>query len=418
MYIHRDLEGYIKPFLTRKEALAIIGPRQAGKTTFLYYLEKELKKLNKSVTFLSFENLRDLRLFEENIDDFKKLYEKSNVIIIDEFHYAKDGGKKLKYLYDTTSTKFIISGSSSLELTFHTSKFMVGRLLRFFLMPFSFREFILYKAPEIHSLIKKDVKDVLDEEFSTENILGNELNLRIEKLFEEYLQFGGYPAVVLAKTKVEKEKILEGVFESYVLKDIRSLLQLATEDELLKAARFLSTQIGGLVKYRELSNVSGLKYNKLLKNLEILKQTYVLDFIKPYFTNKRTELTKNPKVYFLDSGLRNWIVRDFREIDIRNDKGKLVENFTYGALKRREDILAQINFWQTKSKAEVDFIVRFQQELIPIEVKYSSSASLGKSLFNFIKKFLPKKALVLTKGYIEEKKIEGCKVFFVPVYYV
>lgn len=418
MYIHREIENQIKPFLKRRESIAIVGPRQSGKTTFLQYLERQFIKTKKKIKFLTFEKLADLNLFQENIEDFKTLYENYDIVIIDEFQYAKDGGRKLKYLYDTTKVKFIISGSSSLELTFQTAKFMVGRLLKFNLWPFSFREFIFSADKELFTLIEKRIPDIFSHQFKIKDSFGKELNLRIEKLFEKYLIFGGYPACVLAKREIEKQKILEGIFESYILKDVRSLLQLATEDELIKIVKILSTQIGRLIGYKELSNTTQLNYKNLLKNLEILKQTYILDFIKPFFANRRTELTKNPKIYFFDLGLRNWICGDFRSPDKRDDRGQLVENFVFSTLKRREEFPRGINFWRTKSKAEVDFVIQTPQGLIPIEVKYTTNPTIGKSLYSFIKKFSSRRAIILTKGFIEEKKIENCKIQFIPAYYL
>lgn len=418
MYIRRELESQIKPYLKRKETLAIIGPRQSGKTTFLKHLQEEFIKLKKNIKFLTFERLADLNLFQENIEDFKDLYENYNIVIIDEFQYARDGGQKLKYLYDTTKIKFIISGSSSLELTFQTAKFMVGRLLRFGLWPFSFREFIFSVDKELYILLERRVSDIFSSKFRLDDSFGKELNLRIQRLFEKYVIFGGYPACTLAKTEIEKQKILEGIFESYILKDVRSLLQLASEDELIKIVRILSTQIGNLVEYKELSNAVQLNYKGLLKNLEILKQTYILDFIKPFFTNRRTELTKNPKVYFLDLGLRNWICGDFRTLDKRDDSGRIVENFVFLTLKRKEEGLRRFNFWRTKSKAEVDFVMQTPKGPVPIEVKYTASPTIGKSLYSFIKKFSPHKAIILTKGFIDEKKVKNCKIQFIPVYYL
>ena len=110
MYINRNLEKIIDPFLKRKEALSIIGPRQAGKTTFIKHLEKQFKEKSKKVKFITFEKMTDLELFKNNIEDFRDLIKSYQCVIIDEFQYAKDGGQKLKYLYDTTKIKFIVSG--------------------------------------------------------------------------------------------------------------------------------------------------------------------------------------------------------------------------------------------------------------------------------------------------------------------
>ena len=415
MYIHRELENLIRPFLKRKEVLAIIGSRQVGKTTFLEYLASQLKKEGKLVKFITFEKRSDLELFD-NIEDFKDLHKKYQIVIIDEFQYAKQGGQKLKYLFDTTKTKYIISGSSSLDIKFQTGKYMVGRMFKFMLWPFSFREYLSWENKELYKLLTSRVPDVFS--LPMKKVFGSEINSQLEKVFERYLISGGYPAVVLAKSQQEKEKILESILDNYLLKDIRNLLQLATENELIRLIKFLATQIGSLISYRELSSSSGLNYKELLRHLEILKQTYIIDLIRPYFTNKRTEITKNPKVYFIDTGFKNLVLSDFRKLDQRKDIGNLVENYVFMALKRKSNGFQNINFWRTKSKAEVDFIIQKENKVIPIEVKYSLKPIIGKSIYSFIEKFSPPQGFIFTKGYIKEAKIKNCRIKFIPVYYL
>lgn len=412
-YIPRELEEQIAPFLKRREILTIIGARQVGKTTFLQHLLEELQKKNKKTAFLTFEKESDLRLFE-NIEDFKDYYEDYDVMIIDEFHYAKKGGKKLKYLFDTTKTKFIISGSSSLELTFETGKYLVGRMFKFVLAPFSFREFLLSKDKKLLQVLDNRFPDIFASSIHSKKFLGQELNTRLIKYFEEYLVFGGYPAVVLAKTQNEKIKILESILENYLLKDIQSLLALKTQRELRKLAEFLASQVSNLLNYRELSSASGLNYKAVIEHLNILEQTYVISLIRPFCKNPRTELVKTPKVYFQDTGFRNYLLSDFKKFGQRDDHGKLAENFVLTHLSRKN--FAKINFWRTKSKAEVDFVVQKQAEIMPIEVKYSSNPLLGKSFYSFLTKFSPKKAYVFTKDLADIKIIQGAKIYFLPVY--
>ena len=418
MYIRRNLEKEIKPFLKRKEAIVITGPRQAGKTTLLKRLNSELKS-NKSVKFITFEKRGNLNLFQNDIEDFKDLIQQYQVVIIDEFQYAQECGQKLKYLFDTTDVKFIISGSSSLELTFQMGKYMVGRMLNFTLYPFSFREYLSAVDQELFTLLKKRIPNILSPGLKSSQALGSEINQRIEKSFAKYLVFGGYPAAVLAKSEATRQKILENLLDTYLLKDIKGLLQLATDSELLKLVKFLAAQIGNLVSFQELSNGTGLNHQALLKHLEILRQTYIVDLIRPFFTNKRTELTKNPKVYFIDLGLRNSSLTDFRPYhSLRDDLGRLVENYVFTALKRKTGSLTDLNFWRTKSKAEVDFVIKQNNEILPIEVKYNAKPVIGKSFYSFIDKFSPSQGIILTKGYSGEREVKNCRVMFLPAYYL
>ena len=414
IYIHRELEEKIAPFLKRREVLAILGPRQAGKTTFLEYLTKELQQEKKKVKFITFEKRTDLDLFNASIEDFKALIEDYDCVIIDEFQYAKEGGKALKYLYDTAKVKFIISGSSSLELTFQTGKYMVGRMIDFTLLPFSFREFLAAKDEDTRRILERKKFDDLFQ-FNHRHSFGAEVNRRLTRLLEEYALFGGYPAVVLAEGIEEKKKVLENIAEKYLLREIKDLLRLATDDELRRLERFLAGQIGNMVRYEELSLSSGLSRQEVKKHLNILEKTYILSLIRPFFTNRRIELVKNPKVYFDDLGLRNASINDFRRLTARNDAGAVMENYAFQLLRKLYG--ENIKFWRTKSKAEVDFIIEKAGQIYPVEVKYGSKRIVGKSLYSFIEKFKPPIALVLTKDYIGEEKSGKTKIKFIPLPY-
>ena len=414
MYIKRQLEAQIEPFLAKKEVISIIGPRQAGKTTFIQNLAKRFEREGKKVKFITFEKKADLDLFNNNVEDFKKIAEQYEIVFIDEFQYSRDGGQKLKYLYDTTRTKFIISGSSSLELTFQTGKYMVGRLIEFSLTPFSFREFLSAKDREMF-IILENISGADIFNFNLKNALGREINSRLAARLEEYLIFGGYPAAVLSAGAEEKKKVLEGIYDKYLLKDIKDLLRLATDNELDRLGKFLAGQIGNIIKYQELAGACGLNYKELKKHLNILSKTYIISLVAPFFTNKRTELVKNPKVYFNDLGLRNYSLADWRAVGSRNDLGALAEN--YGFILLKSIFSRGLKYWRTKAKAEVDFVIEKEQTVYPVEIKYISKRLIGKSLYSFIEKFNPPIALILTKDYLGEEKINKTTVKFIPLAY-
>lgn len=166
-YIPRKLEGEINKYIDGPEIVAVVGPRQCGKTTMLRHIAERLD----NSTFLSFEDHEVLELFETNIKQFAKLYtDKYKYVFIDEFQYSKIGGKQLKFLYDLHHTKIFISGSSAIDLTINAVKYLVGRVLIMSLYPLDFIEFIGYKD-------KKYQKYIVDSQsllFSSENIKINE----------------------------------------------------------------------------------------------------------------------------------------------------------------------------------------------------------------------------------------------------
>lgn len=420
MYYPRSVFQKIKRYINSKEIIAIKGARQVGKTTLLKIIEKDFKDQGKDVRFLSFENHEVLDLFDNDIDAFKALYaNKYDVVLIDEFQYSEKAGKHLKFLYDETSTKFIITGSSSLELTGKTGKYLVGRMFSFNLKPFSFVEFLNVIDPEIYELKNKIGKEVCRIILKERDNLPKVTMSLVSKLLpscERLMVYGGYPRVVISKTTEEKRLVLENIIDTYLLRDIKGLLNLATSDEIVKLAKALALQIGNLVVYKELSNLTGLNYKQVVRHLSILEQTFIINLIKPYFTNKRKELVKNPKVYFVDTGMRNSVIKDFNSLGLRADKGALVENYIATSLQGL-NFSRTINFWRTQMGAEVDFVVQEGKKLIPIEVKYSSFKKpvIGKSLHSFIKRYRPERGVIFTKDYLEKVDVKGCKIFFLPV---
>ncbi len=141
------------------------------------------------------------------------------------------------------------------------------------------------------------------------------------------------------------------------------------------------------------------------------KHGAVYDFIQ--------KLDKNPKAYFLDLGLRNHIINNFNQLEKRADTGALMENFVF--LRLRNSFPDKtINYWRTTAKAEVDFILRPNDELIPIEVKYQTfqKPKISRSLRSFIKTYKPKKTLMITKDSWGHEKIEDTTIMFAPAHYI
>ncbi|MFB6226071.1 MAG: ATP-binding protein [Candidatus Paceibacteria bacterium] len=414
-YIPRQLEQKIKPYLDREEVIAITGPRQVGKTTLVKKLQEELSQNNK-VEYLTFENREQRKLFKDG-QDFKQKYQDYDIVIIDEFQYADNGGKKLKFLYDTTDIKFIITGSSSLDLIFSTGEYMVGRMLTFRLSPFSFREFLLAENSGLADRLNSRIEAPL-ESFDPSQVYGDKISEDLLDNFETYLVYGGYPEVVKAPKK-QKKRILKDLFNMYLTKEINNLLQLANDDQLVKLAESLSVQIGGLMRYNNLSELTGLKYKKLKEYINILEKTYIVNTIRPFFTNRQKEIVKNPIAYFVDLGLRNYLIDNFQQTDYRRDIGALVENFVLARLKDKFDVgLKNIKYWRTKAGAEVDFVVKTEGEQIPFEVKYRNDPTPGKSFYSFLREYSPSKGYVLTKNKSKVIEEEGAKIYFIPVYYL
>ena len=390
-YVSRDLESEINKYLSRKEILSIVGARQCGKTTLLKHITSKLKNVN-SVTF---EDIKTLELFKTDIDSFIEKYVKGyDYLFIDEVQYAKDSGKKLKYIFDTQKIKILITGSSSAELSLQSLKYLVGRIFIFELFPLSFKEFLSVKDEKLFNIFQKLG-------------YGEEIKKRLNELLEEYILYGGYPEVVLSKTNTEKITILKNIYNTFLLKEIREILQLSENDRLIKLMEALSLQIGNIVNYDELINITGFNFHQLNKYLKILEETFICKRVRPFFTNKRTELVKAQKIYFYDHGFRNICINNFNNEII--NKGSLYENFIFSELIKKN---VALKYWRTQGGAEIDFILN---EKIPLEVKsILKSKKLQKSYYSFIERYNPKKGFIISLNLEDKLKVKSCSVNFMP----
>lgn len=427
-FYKRKLMEKLKKWIDRKEIYAIKGPRQSGKTTLLKILRNWLiegKEVSPDHTiFLTFEDRELLESFEKAPRELIESYiedERRYYFFLDEFQYVEEGGQKLKYLYDTLDdVKFVITGSSSLELTSKTSKHLVGRIFSFKLFPFSFWEFLNAKNERLKRVYEKKSKLISDfirkgKEFQVEkDIFVSDLR----KHLHQFLRYGGYPEVVKTQEVETRKVILKNIYETYTTRDIIELLRVKDVSKLRRLITLLSTQLGGMLNYNELGDSCGLYYKKLKKFLKILQETFIIDIIRPYHKNLRTELKKNPKVYFVDLGMRNYAIDNYLPLRKRGDKGEMVENFVLNQLKRSN--IGELHYWRTTGKAEVDFVLTMKDQAIPIEVKYKSfeNEKTTRSFKSYLSAYGPDRALVLTKDFWGEEEIGKTKVKFAPVCYL
>ena len=354
MYVKRKLEDTILKYIDTPEIIAVVGPRQSGKTTLLNKIFSGLKRTE----CVSFDDKKILNLFENDIDSFREMYAKNLAyLFIDEFQYAKNGGQKLKYIFDQNKkenkkVKIFISGSSAIDLVINATKYLVGRVFIFNLYPFDFEEYLRYHDKNLLPLFLNGNKCFKNgEKFG----MSQETQNLMLKHFDKYVLYGGYPRVVLSKSVEEKKEVLKNIYNTYFLREVRDILGLIDDYKLEKLIRGLSLQIGNLIDYGELGILSEYSYPTLKKYLNFLEKTFVCSRIRPFYKNKRIEIVKNPKVYFFDTGLRNYIADDFRSLENRGDLGGLLENAVFGQLVKNE---YSFNYWRTKQKQEVDFILR------------------------------------------------------------
>lgn len=381
MYVKRDAERRFNPLLETYDMIAVVGARQAGKTTFL---KERMKEFDSS--YVLFDDPDARALFDEDVKKFELQYvEGHEFTVLDEVQYCSDAGSKLKYLVDS-GRKLWITSSSEILLSREILSYLVGRVSIIRMYPFSYAEFLSAKKQRATtSAISK-------------------------RLAWEHMTYGGYPKVVLTKDRRMKKIILKDLYETMILKDVARTFSITDINSLEKLSRYLSINTANLISYDRITRTLGLSFPTLKKYLDAMEKSYLIVRVKPYFTNKAKELTKQPKIYFLDTGLRNAIAGDFPT----TPDGKVFENYVFSELIKSG---LEPKYWRTQSKAEVDFILEVGAGVVPLEVKvYAEPPTIDKSLRSFVKKYNPKKAFVIYyEGKKGVEKVNGCKVSFIDM---
>ncbi len=415
-HFKRKLEDEIKRFVKRREIIGIRGARQTGKTTLLKVFERNTAE---DKAFINLDLVEYRRALEENTLDFVKRFkkpEKRLFLFLDEVQKIKDVGEKLKIIFDEfPDVKMFISGSSSLELKTNALPPLVGRLFLFDLFTFDFEEFLSAKDEGLARLFREkhtSLKNFLEEK---DEIAQPSFSSEFLRYWKEYVIFGGYPEVVKSEDREEKIVILKNIFNLYLEKDITTFFRVEEASKFQDLLKRLSFNISNLLSISSLASDLKTSYRKIEDFLTILQHTYIIHFLKPFHKNLITELKKSPKIYFLDHGLRNSVIENFSPFDNRSDNARLMENFVLRELISNFGDW-KLNYWRTTGKAEVDFVLRKDEEIVPIEVKLSGE-KLGKSFYSFLNAYKPQRAIIATLDRYKKQNVGETTVHWVPVFY-
>jgi predicted AAA+ superfamily ATPase len=399
--IKRNIKQEIINSLKLKEVTVLIGARQVGKTTIL---KEIISKIENSLYF-NLDIERDNIFFSSQGYLLQKIQlelgSENAYVFIDEIQQKEDAGRFLKGLYDMELPyKFIVTGSGSIELKEKINEALTGRKHLIEMSSVTFHEFVNYRTAYKYSQNLNSFFDIEKE--------------KTEILLNEYLSFGGYPAVVTTDTIKRKKEIMNEIFRSYITKDISFLLEVKYPDKFIKLIQLLAVQSGSVISYSQLAQDTNLSVATLKTYLWYAEQTFIISLVKPYFTNAKKEITKSPNIYFNDLGMLNFSKLNF---EIQPKDGMLFQNFIYLLLKYKyESGLNKINFWRSKDKAEVDFVVQSDVGVIPIEVKYTKlkKETISRSFRSFLKKYTPKTAYIVNLSLDIEINIDSTKVKFIP----
>lgn len=357
--ILRSLSAKLNQKSDLKKAVIILGPRQAGKTTLV---KSFAEAAGIDFTYVNGDEPVTRSLWKpENVSTVIQLIGKNNLVIIDEAQAIENIGLLIKILIDRElGYKFIITGSSALELANQTFESLTGRYIGYKLLPLSMEEL--------------------------RNTFG--LMQVIESL-PQRLIFGSYPEVIIHNE--DAREVISTLTQSYLYKDILALTGLRKPqvlDDLLKA---LSWQVGAQVSYNELSRTLGIDVKTVDKYITILEKNFILFTLPSFARNLRNELLRSKKIYFYDNGIRNSVINNFSPLSYRSDIGPLWENYLVSERLKwlsNNGIHANRYFWRTTNQSEIDYIEEIDGIINAYEFKYNSKNKV-RFASSFIESYKP-----------------------------
>lgn len=381
MIIQRDIYKEIEPYFVSPEAVVVTGMRRTGKTTLLKFIYEKITSDNK--LFIDLENTLNRKYFEE--EDYERIrlnlevlglnFKKKTYLFLDEIQFVKNLPSVVKYLNDHYQVKFFLTGSSSFYLKNLFSESLTGRKYIFELFPLSFREFLRLKGENIN--IPSNSARISKPVFQT-----------LDRLYDEFLKFGGFPGVVAKEDFKEKKKALEDIFSSYFQLEVVQLGDFRKTSIVRDLMLVLMQRAGSRLDIQKLSSELGVSRPTVYEYLGFLEGTYFIKLIKPYSKSKDVEVRGSEKVYVCDSGLLHNTV----QVSI----GALFENNIFQLLRPR----GELHYYQKGRSREIDFILEREEAY---EVKLRGSIQDIASLEKISKALGVEKFRLVSKSYTNLK---------------
>ncbi len=346
--INRKIEAKIDKYLEsdEKKILFIWGPRRSGKTTILKKISEKY-----DTRIFNFDFIEDRDLFQPSREALKKIVDTTKIILIDEVQNYPESTQALKLLHDEYDVKIIATGSSELRQTTNDFDTLAGRFIEYYCLPLSFDEVIDHLNP-----------NQLD--------LPRYANTQLHK----QLIYGSYPEVYLSETSEDsKQDLLNNIMNTYVLKDVVSIYNLKDLKLAKEILTKISLQLGSEVSLREIATSLQANVTTVSNYIEIFVKNYILISLPSFKTNARRAVSENKKYYFYDLGIRNSLIKDFRELELRQDKGAVFENYIISEIekiKKFVDYNFSTYFYREYHGREVDLVIEdYQKQYKVFEIK-------------------------------------------------
>jgi len=274
-----------------------------------------------------------------------RLVDGYDYVFIDEAQRVKGIGRTLKIMHDhLPDIKVIATGSSAFDLAKAVEESMAGRFWSYQMHPLSLQEIATHTG--VHEA---------------------------DQLIEDLLIYGSYPEVYSLTSGVDRADYLRKLTSAYLFKDVLELSGIRHSSKLKDLLRLLSYQVGSLVSFSELGRQLGMSTETVQHYIDLLEKSFVIKSLNGYSTNLRNEVTRRSKFYFYDLGVRNALIDNFQNLDLRNDKGALWENFLFIERQRFNDYNRPTPnhfFWRLYSGAELDYLESKDGNLDGYEFKW------------------------------------------------
>ena len=378
-------------FHDTRRATLILGPRQAGKSTFVWSWLRDQPA--ESVMFLLGEEERVrawCRSPTQFLTDLRSEFPTVRTIFIEEAQQLDEAGLFIKGLVDAPDALNVIAtGSGAFHLEARTRESLAGRATRRRLLPLS-------------------TVEILDSENHRIPAVRSQ---REHGIMLQQVIYGSYPAVWRSK---DPENELRELVEAFVIRDASDRFHLERPDALRQLLLLAASQAGQMINLSEWASLAGVAASTVADYLAILTECWVVAQVPPFAGGKRREITHARRVHFFDAGLRNVLLQAFQpQLELRPDAGALMETYVFGELCKALPIDATVRYWRAKGGAEVDFIIQYGGRLACVEVKASGRPKLTRSLRSFLKVYDVEVAVVAC-GVDERTEHDELPVVFAP----
>ncbi|MBK9017508.1 MAG: ATP-binding protein [Saprospiraceae bacterium] len=344
MKIQRFIQSQIEARMVSGKVVVLLGPRQVGKTTLLRDI---LSKETTPYLFVSGEDRgTQTWLGSQSIETLRQNIGSHQLLVVDEAQHVPNIGLNLKLIVDhIPNLRILATGSSAFDISNQTGEPLVGRKWEFELYPISQLELSSTEAP-----------------FQT------------EELMPQRLIYGAYPEIITSVGLSDKRELLNHIVNGYLYKDLLMYEEIRKSKKIIEILSLLAFQIGSTVSVHEIGKTIGMNTRTVEKYLDLLEKVFVLKRLGGFSRNLRKEISKGSKYYFWDNGIRNAIINNFNELNLRNDAGALWENYLITERLKKQQytkIFSNNYFWRTYDQKEVDFVEERDGRLFGFEFKWS-----------------------------------------------